>query len=285
MSILMIESQEKRYEDNIGEVVSEVLENRDKRLILIAGPSCAGKTTTTRKITEGITAAGRRALSVSIDDFYLNYEDAPVREDGTKDLETIYSIDLDYLHSFLTDLMAGKTAYLPKYTFVNKCRDEKYTPVSISGDDVVILEGLHALNPLIYSGYVDEKNLVRVYLYAESFHDNDPRFLRRMVRDYHHRGADAELTFSMWDDVKEGERLYIDPFINYADFKINTYFTYERGVHVLDVRMILSQVKEDSIYYKKACRIIRSLEDEEPIDHSLVPMTSVLREFMKERYE
>jgi len=108
---------------------------------------------------------------------------------------------------------------------------------------------------------------------------------RRMVRDYHHRGADADLTFSMWDDVKEGERLYIDPFVNYADFKINTYFTYERGVHVLDARMILSQVKEDSIYYKKACRILSSLEDEEPIDHSLVPMSSVLREFMKERYE
>lgn len=285
MSILMIESQEKRYEDNIGEVVSAVLENREKRLVLIAGPSCAGKTTTTRKITEGITAAGRKALSVSIDDFYLNYADTPVREDGTKDLETIHSIDLDYLHLFLTDLMAGKTAYLPKYTFVNKRRDDKYTPVSISDDDVVILEGLHALNPLIYSGYVDEKNLVRVYLYAESHFDKDPRFLRRMVRDYHHRGADADLTFSMWDDVKEGERLYIDPFVNYADFKINTYFTYERGVHVLDARMILSQVKEDSIYYKKACRILSSLEDEEPIDHSLVPMSSVLREFMKERYE
>lgn len=285
MSILMIESQERRYDENINEVVSAVTADKSKRLVLISGPSCAGKTTTTRRITEGIAAAGRKALPVSIDDFYLNYEDTPEREDGTKDLETVHSIDLDYLHSFLTDLMSGRTAYLPGYTFVNKRRNDEYTPVKITENDVVILEGLHALNPLIYSGYVDGKNLVRVYLYAESPYDSDPRFLRRMVRDYHHRGADADLTFSMWDGVKEGERLYIDPFIKYADFRINTYFSYEKSVHVQDARMILSQVKQTSPFYEKARRIIASLEDVEPVEHTLVPMSSVLREFMKERYE
>lgn len=285
MSILMINSQEDRYEENIGKVINTALNDDDKRIILISGPSCAGKTTTTRKITEGIVSAGRKALSVSLDDFYLNDADVPLREDGTKDLETVYSLDLDYLHVFLTDLMSGKTAMLPSYDFVSRNRREEYTPVSITEKDIVIIEGLHALNPVIYSGYVSEKNLLRVYLYVESPYDFDPRFIRRMVRDYFYRGVSGERTFAVWRDVREGENLYIDPYIDYADVRINTFFTYENGVHVKAARKILSEISENSEYYGKAQRLLYSLEGVDPVDFSLVPENSVLREFMKECYE
>lgn len=285
MSIFMIDAQEKRYEENISKVINSVNQDPKKRVVLVTGPSCAGKTTTTRKLSEGFAKSGRKVIVVSLDDFYLNYVDVPERPDGTKDLETIYSLDLNYIHSFLADLLSGKTAYLPKYSFVKKNREEEYTPIKMETSDVILIEGLHALNPLIYEGFVDKESIIRVYLYTESPYDFDPRFIRRMVRDYFHRGTSGQKTFEMWSEVRKGEELYIDPFIEYADHKINTFFTFEENVHAAAARNILSEISEDSKYYGKAQRLLRSLEDVEPVDFALIPKKSLLREFMKDCYE
>lgn len=282
MSILMIKAEEARYEQQLVDIAGTVSRSSDIKLVLISGASCSGKTTTTAKLSRYIAREGKHAVVVSIDDFYKDYVDSPTRPDGSKDLETIESIDLDYLHFFLSELMAGRTADLPRFDFISQKRSEEYTPVRLGDNDILLIEGLHALNPRIYSGFVEEQRMFRVYLYVRSHTDADPRFLRRLVRDYYHRGAPADLTFSMWNGVREGERLYIDPYKGFADFSINTYFSYEKGIFAPDAVAILADTPSDSIYRPVADRIISELKKVKGTDKTLVPSDSVLREFMKD---
>ena len=200
-----IAKEESTYERALLTAAKAVTGDRAAKVVLITGGSCAGKTTTTKKLSQYIRDAGRRCHTVSIDDFYKNPDDVPLDENGRRDLEGIESIDLAYLHECLEQLAAGREARIPRFDFMLKKRADDYTPITLGDGDVAVIEGLHALNPIVYDRFVDERSLYRIYLYAHSVRVSEPRLLRRLVRDYHYRDASAEVTFSMWESVKRGE--------------------------------------------------------------------------------
>ena len=275
-----IAREESGYERALLDAAKTVIEGGAK-LVLITGGSCAGKTTTTKKLSQYIRDAGRRCHTVSIDDFYKNPDDVPLDENGVRDLEGIESIDLAYLHECLERLGAGREALIPRFDFMQKRRADDYVPLTLGAGDVAVIEGLHALNPVVYERFIDEKELYKIYLYAYSTRVSEPRLLRRLVRDFHYRDASAEVTFSMWESVKKGEVENIEPFAETADLKINTYFHYEKSCFVNDAREILSLLPQNSVYRPMADAILGQLAGVEQIDIGLVPENSLLWEFLK----
>ena len=276
---------EQKYESSLQAVVEKINANKNILIIFVSGPSCSGKTTTTKKLCEALEKSGRTAYTVSLDDFYLDTKDAPVDENGEKDFETLYSLDLDFLFDFLERLCAGKPVYAPRFDFVKKGRDNTYTKIDMEDGDVCIVEGLHALNPIITLQHTDNEKVFRLYLEPQ---DNekfdiaspDVRLIRRLVRDHRYRGTDAAGTLDMWKSVRNGEEKWIYPFKDTADATIRTGFEYETGVLKNRAFEVLGEIKENSEHYETAKRLLSKVEKADAISYDAVPENSLLREFI-----
>ena len=213
--------------------------------------------------------------------FYKNPDDVPLDENGRRDLEGIESIDLAYLHECLEQLAAGRKARIPRFDFMLKKRADDYTPITLGDGDVAVIEGLHALNPIVYDRFVDERSLYRIYLYAHSVRVSEPRLLRRLVRDYHYRDASAEVTFSMWESVKRGEVENIEPFADTADLKINTYFHYEKAASWTRRGGFCRVCRRTAFTVRWRTRSLPSLRAWSRSTSGWCPRTSLLWEFLK----
>ena len=276
----MIKNDEFSYEKTLSEITNRICGDREIKVILIAGGSCAGKTTTTRKLSELITASGRVAHTVSLDDYYRNHDESVYLPDGTRDIESINSLRVDLIRESLGDLIAGREAKIPMFDFKTESRTDDYRRIKLGDDDVVLIEGLHALSPELFAVAPPESAIYRIYLYASSGDGADCRFVRRLVRDSRHRNADAEETYNLWDNVKSNEYASIEPFKKYADVTINTFFVYERSILNDDAVRLLKTVQPESEHYESALRLISILEPAESITDDYVPENSLLREFM-----
>lgn len=275
----LITQCEKNYNDVLRHVASEVI-GRKKIFVMVTGASCAGKTTTTKKLREYFAESGVHAETISLDDFYVGREKTPLTPDGKPDYETIRSLDLPLLCSIMSDLAVGKNVRIPRFDFAAGCRSDEYEELSLDPGEVVIIEGLHALNPLLFE-HVDSSLAYRVYLYAEEEH-YDVKLLRRIVRDSNYRGyLDAVITFDMWDNVLRGENLYIKPYSCDADVKINTFFPYETRLLSHEGCVLLDAVDENSPYKAKAVALKKAIDGLEPIPYSMIPQDSLMVEFVK----
>lgn len=274
-----IKNDEREYEAALGSIANRICRDGDIRLVLIAGGSCAGKTTSTMKLASLISQRGRNAHTVSLDDFYRNPEDSVYLPDGTRDIESLASLESDMIRDCLKTITEQKRTSLPRFDFETAHRTDSYRVIEPAEGDVVLIEGLHALNPTLYEK-LDESACYRIFLYADAHDGSDCRFVRRLVRDSRHRNSDAEQIFSLWDNVKKNEQAAIDPFRKFADITVNTFFQYERGVLDDDAVKLLRALPEGSIYKEKAEELISLLEGTEPIPDSAVPENSLLREFM-----
>ena len=277
-----IAHDEKEYENALRDAADRICSDDDIRLVLITGGSCAGKTTTTKKLAEHITASGRETHTISLDDFYRNPEDSVYLEDGTRDIESINSLEVGLIKQCFKALAEGIAAAVPRYDFISQRRIDSYEHIILDSNDVAIIEGLHALNPLLYEGFTDDSSTFKVYLYADDGQGGDPRFTRRLVRDWNYRGSDAKGTYDQWDIVKSHEPEYIDQYADTADIKINTFFPYERGVLSAPAIRILSLLPSSSPHAKDAEGLIKSLSVITPISASLVPKNSLMQEFIKD---
>lgn len=278
-----ITESEALYEQSMDRLLAHLSPDRSLRLLTVAGPSCSGKTTTTAKLIEGFDRIGRVSRMISIDDFFLEEDDMPRRPDGKPDYEAFESFDLSRLRACIRELLAGRTVKLPRFDFSDGFRSDAFHAVSLPSDGILIVEGLHALNPAVYEGLLPKENVYGIFLNCEVESDGAPyipRFLRRLVRDNKFRRANASLTFYLWQNVLEGERKYIFPFIPKADAQIDTYFDYEPNVLCTDALRILRELPSDSPYRETADRYIAHLEKIEPIDRAHVPESSLLREFI-----
>lgn len=280
----IIDKAEAAYKEKIYEIAKEVMNNRDIRLILIAGPSCSGKTTTSATLSEYVLKhAGIKSHTISIDDFYKDVTFLPGETFADKDFEALDSIDLDLLHKCLHDLSLGKTVDIPLFDFEKTYRDGIRNTITLGKNEIAIIEGLHALNPVIYENFVEKNKILRVFL---DCHDKEKgekheRFIRRLVRDRNFRNADALLTFTLWGKVIAGEEKHIYPFAKEADFSINTFHCYETAVLKPFAQKLLCEIKKDSIFYDDANIIKEYLEKcKEKIPTKLVPKDSLLREFI-----
>lgn len=284
-----ISACEKRFDTAVSEVVKTFLSDSDYDIVMLAGPSSSGKTTTAGILAKKIKESGRAAYTVSLDDFYLDRDDIPVNEDGLKDYENVTALDIALIHRCFNDLIENRKADLPVFDFKTGMRAQEKKHIELGKDDVIIVEGLHALNPVITQG-LDERHLYRIYISVSSRISGDDgkillnkrnlRLIRRMIRDYRHRNSPVENTFQMWQGVMKGEDKFLFPFESYADVKINSFHAYETCIFKRNALELLLMVGEDSEFYEKARELINAVSLFEEIDPSLLPEKSLLNEFL-----
>ena len=261
---------------------AELISKTDTKLLLLSGPSCAGKTTTSKRLQANLVKRGKGISVISLDDFYLGPEKSPKTPDGKPDFESIYALDLPYIQECFSDLVKGKTVKTPTFDFNLHGRTDEYHEMKLGDGDICIVEGLHALNPLITADLIEPKYIFKIFLesYKNSESPEKTRILRRLVRDYHYRSSDANRTFEMWDNVVSSELINIRPFSRYANATINTYFEYEAGVLKKPALEVLSTLDDSGEYDSLAREIKDSLEYVHSVPLDMVPKDSLLQEFI-----
>lgn len=275
-----IRNDELSYENTLKNITERICRDDDIKIILIAGGSCSGKTTTTRKLSEMITASGRVCHTVSLDDYYRNMDESVYLPDGTRDIESINSLRVDLVRESLQSLLDGKETSIPMFDFMTKTRTDEYRKIALKGNDVVIVEGLHALNLSLFPKAPSETSIYRIYLFADAGDGSDCRFVRRLVRDSRHRNSSAEEVFKLWDNVRINERVSINPFKKFADVTINTFFPYERSILNDDAVSNLKTLPTDNCHHDSAEQLIAILESVPQISDDYIPENSLLWEFV-----
>jgi len=274
--------QEAEYDKNIEAVVEKICADGNIEFVLIAGPSCSGKTTTTRRLVKMLTERGRPARMLSIDDFFFTPDPSDFEMDGDTDFESLDCVDMELFHRCIHDLSQGNATSMPVYNFVEKRREEKFVKVDREENDIFIIEGLHALNPVMYEGATKPEQLFKIYLHAVPPNGDGAgaRLMRRLVRDYNFRSASPELTLYLWHSVVNGEINNIRPFAHLADVTINTYFEYEPNVLKFYVERVLSMLSPESEYFDEGQAVLKSIENIKVVNDDCVPKGSILREFI-----
>ena len=280
---------EQRYNDIIEDIAKRILEETGREIVMLAGPSSAGKTTTARKLCENLNKKGVKTYVLSLDDFYLNREDIPYLPDGTQDYETVYALDLQLFTECVNKLLMGETVKNPVFDFTTgKRSDKEFNEITLGKEDVVIIEGLHALNPIITEKI--QGKLLKIYINVSSrIYDNkgniilnkrNMRFVRRMVRDFKFRDSTVDNTYRLWRNVTAGEDKYLFPFRDNADIKINTIHLYESCVLKSQALPLIYESKISDEFRDDAKKLCKALEKFENINISAVPEDSLLREFL-----
>ena len=282
-----INDAESRFESSVTELADRFTSDCD--IVLLAGPSSSGKTTTAGKIAQKIKNSGRNAFTLSLDDYYRNATDIPLTEKGLKDFENISALDIDLIHRTFSDLIEKRTAQVPEFDFVSGTRKPETRKLELKKDDLIIVEGIHALNPIITKG-LDESHITKVYISVSSrvtddsgrvvFSKRNLRLVRRMIRDYHYRNTSIEKTLSQWQEVLKGEDKYIFPFERNASFRIDSFHPYEPCLFKREAVELLGTVGEDSNVYPIASELKNSFSELDTIDMSKLPADSLLREFV-----
>ncbi len=276
------------HEHRIAEIAAQIQEQRDAiRLVLVAGPSASGKTTFAKRLSIQLLALGISPLPIGLDNFFVDREKSPRDEHGEYDYERLDALDLDRLNHDMRKLAAGERVQLPEYDFIEGMQRDGNV-VQISEGHIVILEGIHGLNPellpelpegqgfRVYASAITQLNLDRYNRVSTT----DTRLVRRLVRDARHRGKSAADTISRWESVRRGERLYIFPYQENADVMFNSALIYEGAALAPLAEPILRQVTFGTPEHVEAKRLLSLLEWFAPIDDSPIPDNSILREFM-----
>lgn len=286
----MIEEADANYEKKVEEAAAQILENKkNSPIILLSGPSGSGKTTTAMKISEALKKRGVRTHYVGMDDYFktVRPETVPRTPEGEMDLESPYCLDMELLNRHFTELSEGKRIYVPKYEFSRQMRiQEPSKSIKLKKDEMVIFEGIHALNDMITDVHPEA---FKLYISARSdvtfggpvvFKHTWFRLVRRTVRDAKFRGADPAQTISMWANVRRGEMNYISPFKDKANFQFDTSFTYELPVMNSVATKLFQAIPEGIERFDELKQVFPALLLFGDIDESLVADDAMLREFI-----
>lgn len=284
----LIRIDETLQDQRLLKIAMDIETKRDQvKIILLAGPSSSGKTTTTKKLSMYFRSFGMNPTMISMDDYFVDREKTPVDENGRPDYERLDALDLDLFDRQIAELLAGQEVRVPTFNFLLGMKEYRRT-LRLGENDVLIIEGIHALNKEILKNIPEEKK-IKIYLSAltELNLDNetristtDNRLLRRMVRDNRTRGYSVEQTLHNWSKVREGEEKYIFPFQDDANYTFNTALIYEMGVLKTYAEPLLYSVEPTSPYYPEAKRLLNYLKVFLPIPSEDIPDTSLLREFI-----
>lgn len=282
----LINVSEALQEKKLGNIVDQIVE-KGAKLVLLAGPSSSGKTTTSKRLAILLMATGMRPHTISTDDYFVNREDTPKDADGNYDFECIGAVDTSLFNRHMTQLLAGEEVELPRYDFKLGKRVYENRRIRIGKGDIIILEGNHALNPIL-SAQVPEDKKFRIFIsplttIALDDHNNIPtndiRLLRRLIRDYQYRGYSAIETIRRMPSVSAGEEKWIFPFQELADAVFNSALLYELAVIKDQVLPIISEISEREVEYAEASRLRKFLRYFRSVPADQVPPTSLLREF------
>ncbi|MBE6915810.1 MAG: nucleoside kinase [Ruminococcaceae bacterium] len=278
------------YHGEVSRVADEIAEGvRFRRIVLLSGPSGSGKTTTALKLRQALETKGIGSRQVSMDDYFrtVDPETAPRSEDGTLDFESPLCLDLLLLNEHIRALAEGKTVEMPKFDFTTQSRMSATERMKLHDNEVVIIEGIHALNDSISASVGDLT--VRLYVSARSnfaldgeevFRGTWTRLCRRSIRDDKFRGTTPHKTFELWNNIRIGEKKYISPFKTHADFIINSTHPYEIGVLGCFLANAFEGIPESIKRREEILRIPQGFSCFEPIGEDAVPKNSLLREFI-----
>lgn len=285
----LIRLSEVYYNNQLVEVADRIYDDKENiKIILIAGPSSSGKTTTSKKLQVYLQSKGIKPHQISIDDYFFDRDKTKVLPNGELDTESLNAVDVTLFNKHLTKLLDGEKVELPEYNFVLGKREYNGKYLQVGKDDVIIIEGLHGLNDDLTMS-IDRRLKYKIYISAltqlnidnhNRIHTSDTRKLRRIVRDNKYRGKDASSTLHMWKGIREGEEKYVFPYQDDADYVINSALVYEIGVLKVYAEPLLFNVDENDENYPEAIRLINLLRNFLPIPNDSVPNDSVIREFI-----
>ena len=284
----LIQVSEALQEKKIGKIADEIAKRKGIRLVLIAGPSSSGKTTTCKRLSIQLVTNGIKPIGISLDDYFLDREKTPLDEKGDFDFEHLHALNLPLFNEQLNALFNGEEVELPRYDFPTGKSVKSGKKLKLHDDEVLVVEGIHALNPEL-TAQVPNEQIFRVYASALTtiLLDNhnyvpttDNRLLRRIIRDYKYRGVSALDTIRRWPSVRAGENKWIFPFQENADAMFNTAMLFELAVIKSQAEPLLEQVPENCPEYAEAYRLLKFLRYIKPIPEAHIPPTSLLREFL-----
>ena len=280
--------QEKKISRIADEITNRNQNGERVKLVLISGPSSSGKTTFSKRLSIQLMANGLKPYPISLDDYFVDREKTPLDANGKHDFESLYALDLPFFESQLSDLLAGKEVELPRFNFTTGKREMTGNKLRIDDHMILILEGIHALNPALTPN-IPAANKFKIYVSALTtiqldYHNyiptTDIRLLRRIIRDYKYRNYSAEETIARWGSVRAGEDKWIFPYQEYADAMFNSALLFELAVLKDYVEPILRKVPNNTPEYSEAHRLLRFLSYFVSVRDKELPPTSLLREFL-----
>ena len=284
----IINISEALQEKKIAQIAEDIAQRKGVKLVLLAGPSSSGKTTSCKRLSIQLAVSGLKPLQISLDDYFVDREKTPKDESGEYDYESIYALDLKLINEQFNALFRGEEVELPKYDFQSGKSKRSGKKLKMNDHNVLVVEGIHALNPELTSQIPDEQ-IYRVYASALTtiLLDNhnyipttDNRLLRRIIRDNKYRGVSAQETIHRWPSVRAGENKWIFPFQENADAMLNTAMLYELAVIKMQAEPLLQLVPENCEEYAEAYRLLKFLKYFKGIPYNNLPPTSLLREFL-----
>ena len=284
----IINISEALQEKKIAKIAEEIASRKGVKLVLLAGPSSSGKTTSCKRLSIQLAVNGLKPLQISLDDYFVDREKTPKDASGEYDYESIYALDLDLINEQFNALFRGEEVELPKYDFQSGKSKKSGNKLKMNDNNVLVVEGIHALNPEL-TAHIPQEQIFRVYASALTtiLLDNhnyipttDNRLLRRIIRDYKYRGGSAQETIHRWPSVRAGENKWIFPFQENADAMLNTAMLYELAVIKTQAEPLLQQVPENCEEYAEAYRLLKFLKYFKGIPYNNLPPTSLLREFL-----
>ncbi len=286
----LVRVNEALHDKSMSEIADSIQQSKAKA-IFVAGPSSSGKTTFSNRLAIHLRVLGIRPVLVSLDNFYRNRNEVPLNSDGSPDLEALDALDVPYLNECIGKLLSGQTARIPRYSFKTGMREEKKDPVTLGQGQVIIFEGIHALNPVFHIGF-DPSLLCRIYISEltciniddhNRIRTTDARLLRRLVRDFSFRSASAGETLDMWPSVRAGEEKWIFPYQENVDHVFNSVLHYELPVLKPYASQILSRIGPEDANFLIAQRLLGILNCFDDVPKDLlneIPPLSLLREFI-----
>jgi uridine kinase len=284
----LINVSEALQEKKLTEIADEIASRKDVKLVLLAGPSSSGKTTTCKRLSIQLLANGIKPLQISLDDYFVDREHTPKDDKGEYDYESIYALNLKLINDQFNTLFRGEEIELPKYNFQTGRSEKSGQKLRMQPNNVLVVEGIHALNPEL-TAQIPEAQKYRVYVSALTtillddhnyIPTTDNRLLRRIIRDYKYRGVNAQETIHRWPSVRAGENKWIFPYQENADVMFNSAMLFELAVIKQQAEPLLEQVPENCEEYSEAYRLRKFLKYFQPIPNRDIPPTSLLREFL-----
>lgn len=284
----LIQISEALQEKKIASIADEIASRKSVKVVLIAGPSSSGKTTTCKRLSVQLAVNGIKPIGISLDDYFLDREKTPRDEKGDFDFEHLHALNLPLFNDQLNALLNGEEVELPRYDFHTGRSLMSGKHLKLEGNEVLVIEGIHALNPELTAN-VPQDQIFRVYASALTtilldahnyIPTTDNRLLRRIIRDHKYRGVSAQETIRRWPSVRKGENRWIFPFQENADQMFNTAMIFELAVIKSQAEPLLEQVPENCDEYAEAYRLRKFLSYIKPIPDDQIPPTSLLREFL-----
>lgn len=284
----LVAEGENYHTEQLARIARDICSREEAKVVLIAGPSSSGKTSTSYKLCLELLAEGKQPVALSLDNWFLEAEQLTPEADGTLDYESVYALDLPRLEEDLKGLVSGEEVSLPTFNFVTGKREYNGETLRLESDNILVIEGIHALNPLL-TAHIDSARKYKIYAAPMSplslngeewIPTHVHRLLRRMSRDLRTRGKSPQKTIEQWGSVRAGEEKWIEPFRGEADAEFDTTMNYELPAIRYAVETALQTVPAVAEEYKVAERLLYYLSFFEGLEASFIPRTSILREFI-----